>query len=344
MHVTLQDVAKLAGVSPKTVSRVVNHEGEISELTRLRVQEAIHQLGYRPNFFARSLVRQQTNTLAVVASGLEFYGPSRTLAGIEHQSYKFGYSLLFSLLPQPRETDIVSILDSFATRQVDGIIWAVPEIGNNRDWIQPDLLSSLPPIVFINMALREGLSIVSIDNQTGAARAAEHLLQIGKRKIGIITGPLDWWEARQRLHAFIDRLNEAGLEVTPAQIAEGDWSAASGKRCMQQLLEQFHGLDAIFACNDSMALGAMNVAHQRKLRIPEDIAFVGFDNIPEAACFWPPLTTVYQELFDLGATAVRILQKQIESHQPGEEEPATENQVLGTEFLIRESSTGRIQA
>ena len=342
MHVTLQDVAKLAGVSTKTVSRVVNHQGEISETTRLRVQEAIDQLGYRPNFLARSLVRQQTNTLAVVASGLEYYGPSRTLAGVEHQSYQFGYSLLFSLLPQPRDSDVVSILDSFATRRVDGIIWAVPEIGNNRDWIHQDLLDSLPPIVFISMAPRQGLSTVAIDNRTGSGQVAEHFIQTGKRRIGVITGPLDWWEARERLDGFTTRLQEMGISTDPTLIAEGDWSATSGKRCMQQILEQDPDLDAVFACNDSMALGAMGLAHEKGLRIPEDIAFAGFDDIPEAACFWPPLTTVHQKLFTLGAISVQVLQNLIEARQQVGADDAVENRLLDTEFFIRESSAGHL--
>lgn len=340
MHVTLQDVANLAGVSAKTVSRVVNNQGEISPLTRRRVQEAIDQLGYRPNFLARSLVRQRTSTLGVVASGLEFYGPSHTLTGIEQQSYQLGYSMLFSLLPQPGDTDVLALLDSFATRRVDGIIWAVPEIGSNRDWIQPGLLNSLPPIVFISMGPREGLSMVSVDNRMGAAQAANHLIQLGRRRIGLITGPMDWWEARERFEGFTGALRQAGITLQPEQIAEGDWSATSGKRCMQQILECYPQLDAIYACNDQMALGALGVAHEKGRHIPGDIAFIGFDDIPEASCFWPPLTTVRQELFNLGAIAVQILQKQIEGRQQVNACLA-ETQILGTEFLVRESSIGR---
>lgn len=340
MHVTLQDVAKQAGVSTKTVSRVVNHQSEISESTRLRVQEAIDQLGYRPNFLARSLVQQRTNTLAVVASCLDYYGPSRTLAGIEHQSCQLGYSLLFGLLPQPRDSDIVSTLDSLATRRVDGIIWAVPEIGSNRDWIHQTLLENLPPIVFISMAPRQGLSTVAINNRTGSGQVAEHFVQTGKRRIGIITGPLDWWEARERLDGFTSKLQEMGGAIDPALIAEGDWSAASGKYCMQRILEQAPDLDAVFACNDSMALGAMGIVHEEGLRIPEDIAFAGFDDIPEAACFWPPLTTVHQKLFTLGVISVQMLQNLIEARSQGKAEDAVENQILDTEFLIRESSIG----
>ncbi len=343
MHVTLQDVARLASVSAKTVSRVVNNQGEISAATRRRVQQAIEQLGYRPNILARSLVNQRSAMLGVVASGLEYFGPSRTVTGIEQRSYELGYSLLFSLLPQAADTNVQPVLDSLVARRVDGIIWAVSEIGDNRSWIQPELLADLPPVVFLTMAPRSGLSIVAVDNKTGAMKATRHLLELGRRRIGVITGPLTWWESRERLDGFATSLRQAGLEVTPAQVVEGDWTATSGKACMRQLLEQFPNLDAVFASNDQMALGAFGVVYQAGCKIPEDIAFIGFDNIPESSCFWPPLSTVEQHLVDAGSTAVQMLQELIEARQRerGEEiAEVTEVRMLDTDLFIRESSAG----
>src|SRR5512139_380067 len=152
MHVTLQDVARLAGVSTKTVSRVVNNQGEISDATRQRVQSAIAELNYRPTILARSLVNQRTNTLAVVAWGIDYYGPSRTVVGIENKANELGYSLFLSLLAQPDESyDIDRIMDTLVARRVDGIIWAVPEVGDNRAWINPARLDRLPPIAFLSM-------------------------------------------------------------------------------------------------------------------------------------------------------------------------------------------------
>jgi LacI family transcriptional regulator len=340
MQVTLQDVARLARVSAKTVSRVVNNQGEISEATRQRVQEAIEQLGYRPNILARSLVSQRSHTLAVVASGLEYFGPSHTLTGIEQKSYELGYSLLFSLLAHSNETNVIPILDSFAARLVDGIIWAVSEIGDNRSWIQPELLKNLPPVVFLTMKPRDGLSVVSIDNQAGAIQATQHLIEQGRRKIGLISGPMAWWESRERFDGYKNAMAKAGLEVASSQVVEGDWTAASGKRGMQQLLQQRPDLDAVFACNDQMALGALGVAHQTGRKVPQDIAFVGFDNIPESACFWPPLTTVEQHLFDAGCLGVQVLQKLIEARQQGLDDLSTEVKILEPELFTRESSTG----
>jgi len=340
MHVTLQDVARQAGVSTKTVSRVVNNQGEISAATRQRVQQAIEQLGYRPNFLARSLVSQRSSTLGVVASGLGYFGPSSTLTGIEQRTFELGYSLLFSLLPHSDETNVFPILDSFVARRVDGIIWAVSEIGNNRTWIQPEALQGLPPVVFLTMEPKPGLSVVTVDNRTGAMRAAQHLVDLGKRRIAVITGPLAWWESRERLAGFKEVMQKANLEVLPAQVVEGDWTATSGRRCMLELLEQYPQVEAVVAGNDQMALGALGIAHQSGLKVPDDVAFVGFDNVPDSPCFWPPLTTVEQHLFEVGAVSVQMLHNLIATRQDDMVELASEVRLLQTDLIIRESTIG----
>jgi LacI family transcriptional regulator len=341
MHVTLQDVARQAKVSAKTVSRVVNNQGEISALTRQKVQEAITQLGYHPNYLARGLASQHSNTLAVVAAGLNFYGPTHTLTGVEQQSCELGYSLLFNLLSRPDETDVMPILDAIIARRADGIIWTVPEIGDNRSWIQPDLLGHLPPIVFLSMGYNQNLSIISVDNRGGGLQATRHLIAQGRRKIGIITGPLTWWEARERLSGYYAAFQEAGLESVPSLVVEGDWTALSGKSCMQLMLDRHPDLDGVFACNDQMALGALGVAHQTGKQVPQDIAFVGFDNIPDSECFWPPLTTVRQRLFDAGCLSVQLLQKLIDARDKDQQDAAPETKLLETELIVRESSRAR---
>lgn len=338
MHVTLQDVAQLAGVSTKTVSRVVNNQGEISEATRQRVQAAIEQLDYRPNILARSLVNQRTNTLAVVAWGIDYYGPSRTVVGIENKSDELGYSLFLNLLAHPDKGNIDRILDTLVARRVDGIIWAVPEVGGNRMWINPARLDRLPPIVFLSMAGQTGLATVSVDNRVGARQAVQHLVDQGRRRIGLITGPLAWWEARERFAGWQDTMRGAGLEAGSSLVVEGDWAAASGARAMQVLLEREPDIDALFVCSDQMAIGAMGVAHQIGRRMPQDLAVVGFDNIPESAFFWPPLTTVNQQLIDVGCIAVQNLHQWVEAKRKGEAAPV-ENVQLTPELIVRESST-----
>jgi LacI family transcriptional regulator len=340
MHVTLADVAQLASVSPKTVSRVVNNQGEIRDETRQRVQAAIEQLGYRPNILARSLVSQRSNSLGVVTSGLEYYGPSQTLSGIEQRSYDLGYSLIFSLLPRPDVTNINPILDQFIARRVDGIIWAVPEINHNRQWIRPEMLEHLPPIVFLAMQPQPDLAVVSIDNRSGGAQATQHLIDIGRRKIGTITGPMDWWEACERYNGYVQTMQANGLEFSPDLVSEGDWSAQSGQRGFRELLERRPDLDAVFVGNDQMALGALGEAYRRGLRIPDDVAVVGFDNCPDSACYWPPLSTIQHQLFEAGCLSVQKLLQQVDTRSEDLKNTEPQSSILPTQLIIRASSAG----
>ncbi len=340
-YVTLQDVATLAGVSIKTVSRVVNNQGEISEATRQRVQAAIDELGYRPNVLARSLVNRRTDTLAVVAWGIEYFGPSRTIVGVEQQADELGYSLMLNLVSQPDEPNQERILDTLLARRVDGIIWSVPQVGDNRNWLRSGLLERLPPIVFLSMQSQPDLTITAVNNFSGAKQATQHLIDQGRRKIAIITGPTAWWEARERLAGWKSTLEEAGLTASPSPslIVESYWSAAGGERAMQQLLKQAPDIDAVFASSDQIALGALGAIHQAGRRVPQDLAIVGFDNAPESAFYWPPLTTVYQKLVNVGHIAVQNLHQMIEARrQPkGYIEPAVT--LIEPELIIRASSS-----
>lgn len=338
MHVTLQDVAKLAGVSAKTVSRVVNNQGEISVATRGRVQVAIEQLGYRPNILARSLVNRRTNTLGVVAWGIDYYGPSQTVVGIENRSDELGYSLFLHLLTRPDEAKIERVLDALIDRRVDGIIWAVPEVGDNRAWIETDRLRQLPPIIFLSTLPREGLMSISVDNYRGAFQATQHLIGQGRRRIAMIAGPIKWWEARERQAGWRAALTEAGLSADASLVADGDWSAQSGARAMQVLLEREPQIDAVFACSDQIALGALGVAHQSGRRVPEDLAIVGFDNMPESEFFWPPLTTVYQQLSEVGCLAVEKLHQMIEWQRKDEAGDPPGATTLMPKLIVRRSS------
>jgi LacI family transcriptional regulator len=338
-HTTLKDVAKLAGVSTKTVSRVVNNQGEISKETRERVQVAIEQLGYRPNVIARSLIHQRTNTLGVVAWGIDYFGPSRTVVGIEQQAHQLDYSLFLNLMDRPDDGDSEQLLDTLITHRVDGIIWAVPEVGNNRAWLETSHLEQLPPIVFLSMAPRPGLSVVAVDNLSGAKQATKHLIDQGRRKIGIITGPLAWWEARERYAGWESVMHQANLATPSSLVVEGDWSAAAGEYGLRMLLNQEPEIDAVFACSDQIALGALSTAHRLGRQIPQGLAIVGFDNIPESACFWPPLTTVYQRLIDVGRIAVQTLHGMIEANRQLRTPEEATVTLVKPELIVRDSSS-----
>jgi LacI family transcriptional regulator len=343
-HVTLRDVAKLSGVSIKTVSRVVNQQGEISESTRRRVQAAIERSGYRPNILARSLVNRRTDTLAVVAWGIDYYGPSRTVVGVEQQANELGYSLMLNLLPEPDHTDVSPILDLLTARRVDGIVWAVPEVGDNRTWISRNRLKQLPPTVFLSTQSKPGLATISVDNRLGAAQATKHLIDHGRRTIGLITGPMAWWEARERYEGWKETLLQASIKPDQTLVTEGDWSAAGGEIAMRKLLAQRPDIDAVFACNDQMALSALLVAQTSGRRVPEDLAIVGFDNMPESAYFGPPLTTIYQHLIDVGRAAVKVLHEIIEARRQGKDGVGLSTTILSPELVIRQSSRSTLKA
>jgi DNA-binding LacI/PurR family transcriptional regulator len=339
IHATLKDVAKLAGVSTKTVSRVVNNQGEISQKTRGRVQAAIEQLDYRPNVLARSLIHQRTNTLGVVAWGIDYFGPSRTVVGIEQQAHQLDYSLFLNLVDQPDDGDSQQALDTLITHRVDGVLWAVPEVGNNRAWLECTHMEKLPPIVFLSMEPRPGLAIVAVDNFSGAKQATQHLIDQGRRKIGIITGPLTWWEARERYSGWEAAMHQANLAVPSSLVAEGEWTAASGEQGLNKLLDQEPDIDAVFACSDQIALGALGAAHRLGRKIPQDLAIVGFDNMPDSAYFWPPLSTVYQKLIDVGRIAVQTLHTMIEANRQLQAPSDAAVTLLMPELVVRASSS-----
>lgn len=315
MTVTIYDVAKLAGVSTRTVSRVVNQQGEISEETRAHVQAVIDTLGYRPNILARSLVSQRSHMIGVAAWGLDYFAPSRIVVGIEQRSSELGYSLFLNLISHPTAAGAKIILYTLADHHVDGIIWAIPEVDENHEWIQHLSLNDLPPIVFLNMQPQSGLETISVDNHLGGYLATQHLIDQGCQAIGMISGSPGWWESHERMVGWQDALVRAGFDPIPRRIVQADWSVETGMLAMQKLLSQAPEIDGVFASSDDIALGALTAAKRAGRRIPEDLALVGFDNIPQSAYFQPPLSTIDQPLSRTGQTAVDLLLERIESRQ-----------------------------
>jgi LacI family transcriptional regulator len=338
-QVTINQVALEAGVSAQTVSRVLNDRPDVSAQTRLRVKEVIKRLGYRPNTLARSLIRQRSQTIGVVAGAWTYFGPMQYLIGIEKQIRAFGYNLLLDMLHHPEIENVEQILNRLLSAQVDGIIWAIPEIGSNRSWLSRETPHLPVPSIFISMKARDGITDISIDNYMGGCQAVEHLIDQGYRQIGIITGPMDWWESRQRKRGWQETLSSKGLPAGDIQVVEGDWSAESGARGFKSLLNQFPAIDSVFACNDQMALGVFQEAHAEGRKIPEQLGMVGFDNIPESAFFWPALTTIEQPLLELGVTAVKELAKMIEGDEIDDSNRETNHILLSTRLITRDSSS-----
>jgi DNA-binding LacI/PurR family transcriptional regulator len=335
-RVTIKDVAAEAGVSTQTVSRVINDRIDVADATRQHVREVIERLGYRPSALARSMIRQRSYTLGVVTAGLRFIGPSRVLHGITQAAEEEGYGLLLKQLPTFGSTAVESILDRLVERRVEGVIWAVPEVGDNHAWLQNHTSRLGVPVVVTSTRQQPDTGIVNIDNYRGAQLATRHLLDQGYHHIGHITGPLDWFEAQQRKAAWVDVLAKAGLHTGDSAWASGNWSSASGHRAALQLLDCYPQMDAIFVANDQMALSVLQLACQRGIRVPQDLGVVGFDNIPESEYFCPALTTVNQDQHHLGSSAVQMLIEMIEA----EEEKRSESRrlVLQPSLVVRASS------
>jgi LacI family transcriptional regulator len=337
---TIKHVAKAAGVSTQTVSRVINDRPDVSPETRERIQQIIEDLDYRPSALARSLIQQRSFTLGVVTAGLKFIGPSRTLNGITSKAEELNYALLLEELPRFDTENIKPLLQNLIAHHVDGIVWAVPEVGDNRRWVD-EILKDVPvPVVFLTMQPRAGVTTVSIDNYSGGVLATQHLLSIGYRKIGHISGPLDWWEARQRKQAWQETMAKAGIKVSERHVTEGNWSSSSGEPAFDQLLQSYPEMEAVFVANDQMSLAVLQTAHRKGINIPGDLAVVGFDNIVESGFFSPALTTINHEQHELGCRAIQELVAQIEALQRNEKiEPL--NILLSTELVVRETTGSR---
>ncbi|HSV84929.1 MAG TPA: LacI family DNA-binding transcriptional regulator [Levilinea sp.] len=337
-RVTIKQVAQAAGVSTQTVSRVLNDRPDVAAETRQRIKHIMIALGYQPSALARSLIQQRSYTLGVVTAGLNYSGPSRTLFGISMQAEQLGYTLILKQLPSFTSLDIEPLINSLLAHQVDGLIWAVPEIGGNHNWLDERLHNMPVPIIFLAMEERPGISIVGMDNFTGGCLATQHLLEQGCRHIGHVSGPLEWWEARQRKAGWERTLADAGQAHSEKQWAEGNWSAASGERAFRLLVDQYPQIDGVFIANDQMAISVVLVASRIGRRIPEDLAVIGFDDIQESAFFRPPLTTVFQDQTEMGRSAVRHLVSYIETSHAAATMMENRNIIFQPQLIVRESS------
>ena len=333
--VTIKDIARMCAVSTQTVSRVMNKRPDVSPETRAAVEKAIAEMGYRPSALARSLVQQRSYTLGVITAGLMYAGISQTLNGITAQCEDSGYALLIKELPRFDSLDIVPVIDALIAHHVEGIIFAAPEFNENVKIVQAQLPSFCPPIVFLKSQPTPNYTTVSVDNYGGARKVVEYLLSVGRRKIGLIAGPLEWLEARQRKQGWEDALRSVGVVGFERNWSQGNWSSSSGESAFAELIRKYPEMNAVFASNDQMALGVLHYAHVHGLRVPQDLSIVGFDDLSEAAYFTPSLTTVTHPLRELGVLAVKTLLAQFDGHDssyPGK------TMLLKTELSVRDST------
>jgi len=294
------DVARLAGVSHQTVSRVLNDHPNVSPRTRAGVMAAIRDLGYRPNAAARTLVTGRTNTLGVISFDTTLYGPASMLYGIERAAHP-GYSVAIASLPALDRRSLLEAVDRFVGQAVEGIIVIAPETSAVTAL---GALASSIPLVAVGCGPSAPLPSVSIDNFGGAAQATRHLLDLGHQTVHHIAGPDSWLDAQQRLEGWRAALRAAG--APEPELLRGDWSARSGYEIGHQLSSRPE-VTAVLCANDPMALGVLRALAEHGRRVPSDVSVVGFDDVPEAAFFLPPLTTVRQHFGELGRRAVHLL-------------------------------------
>ncbi|MFM6992308.1 MAG: LacI family DNA-binding transcriptional regulator [Rhodoferax sp.] len=325
--VTLDMVAKLAGVSPSTVSRILNGTAVVSEAKRQAVVEATKALGFVPNPLARGLAGGRTFSIGVVTQAIDspFYGAA--LRGIEDELDPLGYSPLF-MSAHWNPTAEARCLELLHARRVDGIVVLMPRLSDAA------LLASAQslPVVVTGRALRgERLYSLSFDNFTGAFRATEHLLGLGHTQIAFITGDEEHPDASERHRGYRAALDAAGVAYNPDLVVPGMYHEVSGLEAVKRLLAQGKPFTAIFAANDQMAAGAALGLFQHGLRVPQDVSLVGFDDLPNSVYATPPLSTIHQPAYELGRlTAASILQL-IAGEQPTAQLPSPE-------LLVRASS------
>ncbi|WP_406180722.1 LacI family DNA-binding transcriptional regulator [Streptomyces canus] len=302
----MTEVARAAGVSQKTVSRVVNGEPHVSPEVRDRVLRAVQELAYRPNNAARALLLGRHRRIGVVSLGSALYGPSTLLLALERAMHRAGYSfaLAGTLEGQPVQVAVEALLE----QGVDGIVLSEP-----IDDGAPLRIGADVPVVSLGEGVEVGQgrsAVVGADGLVAARLATEHLLSLGHRTVWHIPGPHDWWAARDRVRGWRDALAAAGAPEPPLPV-EGDWSPASGYAAGRQLAG-LSDVTAVFAANDDMAIGALRAFVEAGLSVPGDVSVVGFDDIPAAAYLFPPLTTVRQDFTAVADRAVEVLIAMIE--------------------------------
>ena len=321
----MADVAGRAGVSVMTVSRVLNGFPGVADDTRQRVEEAVAALGYRANPAARVLAGGRSRTLGVIAVETQQFGPSHMLYGIEAAARGAGHVLSFVTMA-PGADEIGATLDHLRAAHVEGVIVIAP--------VRPviDAVADLDadlPLVVVGGDPSVRTSTVTIDQEAGARMATAHLLGLGHRTVDHVSGPADWIDATDRQRAWAETLEAHG--APPGRFVEGDWTSRGGYAAGTQLAQD-PTVTAVFAANDQTALGILRALHEHGRSVPDDVSVVGYDDIPEAAYLVPPLTTVRQDLGEVGRRGVELLLALVDGG------PAQRHVMVAPELIVRTST------
>ena len=321
------DVARLAGVSPQTVSRVSNGYEGVVDATREQVLTAMRQLGYRPNSAARALKRGEFRTIGVILFTLSTTGNIRTVEAIAASAAHQGYAITLIPVAIPTQDDVRGAFTRLGELAVDAVI-VIMEVH-----LLDVATVALPrgvPVVAVDSNAGDRYSVVDTDQADGARQAVRHLLELGHRTVWHVAGPAESFASERRAAAWRTTLADAGRDIPP--LHRGDWSSQSGYRIGLELAAET-ACHAVFAANDQMALGLLRAFHEKGRSIPHDISVVGFDDTADAASYIPPLTTVHQDFAEVGHRCVTNVLRQIRG---GAAEPGTT--LVPTHLVIRDST------
>jgi LacI family transcriptional regulator len=337
-QVTIKDIARELGISPSTVSRALKDHPDISAETKKAVNELADRLNYQPNIVALSLRQKKTNTIGVVIPEIVNTFFSTVISGIEDVAYEGGYSVILAQSNESYQREVTDMKALFNSR-VDGMLLSLSRETTNFDHIESIISKGVPIVLYDRFYNNPNMSKVIVDDYVGAKEAVLHLIDQGCKRIAHLEGAPNLIISKDRLKGYQDALSESNLEIRENYtVVCPNNSFEEGQRAAQKLLSLSVPPDAIFASNDPMAMGAILAIKEKGLRIPEDVAVVGFSNYFFAQITDPSLTSVDQPGFEMGQEAARLLIRQIELKDKDQDDPAPETKVLKTKLIIRNSS------
>jgi DNA-binding LacI/PurR family transcriptional regulator len=330
----MADVARLAGVSSQTVSRVSNGHSNVDERTRERVTQAMRALGYRPNGAARALRSGRFHTIGVIMTTLQTFGNMRTLDAVAREAARSDYSVLLMPISDPTLRRVSGAYERLSAQAVDGaVIILEARLLDQAEFALPPGI----PVVVVDSGAGPGYTVVDTDQALGARQATEYLLGLGHSQVWHVGGPASSYSAGNRASSWRATLAEHG--IAPPPVFMGDWTSESGYRAGTELAER-PGVTAVFAANDQMALGVMRALHEAGRSVPGDVSVVGFDDMEEARSFWPPLTTIRQDFTAVGRLSFKKLLGKVNAAAGLVDKTSGEKTMVPTELVVR-SSTGR---
>ncbi|MEZ8446662.1 LacI family DNA-binding transcriptional regulator [Vibrio splendidus] len=335
MSITFKDVAKLAGVSTQTVSRVTNGSQDVAESTRNKVNAAIKQLGYVPNKGAQMLSRAKSTSVGLVTLDMALHGAAMIANGVRMQAHDMSYGVAFSVVAEPNLANTREAIRELMAQQVDSIILNVPLKSTDAELLveQYQHLN----LIFIDVPSNSQVNYVCGDHAEGAKLAAQHLLESGRTDFLLITGPNESSASKIRHQSWLAALSDAESKVQYQY--QGNWQAESGYLGVREAVAKQAVFDAVLVASDQMALGVLRALQELQIPVPDKVAVVGFDGIEDSAFFNPPLTTIKQDFTTIGRQAVVLAEKLNANSQD-----ALLQHHIETALLPRESSQPKVTA